>query len=465
VRGTPFDQSYGGFWIDLSRLQVRKGVHVKSKLKALLFVLSLLSSVLICGRAFAVSVDRIVIVPRQPDRYVRNVSAALNTKTGQTLVVWETHPGGPWPEYGQNHEVRGQLLGTDGKPIGSHFQMISSSLNPHNPGVIYNADINQFVLTYVKRKVGEYAEIYVTRLKSNGRRKGKQVLVSHPHNPAFEIFNFRPIILYDSENKAIIIFWERFVEGQADPADPKGIYGAILNSGLSFRQKPVLVQNTETGSGLTYGPLISDIQLHKPSGKLLIGQTMHAPVTFKSECLVAQVDRNLRSPATILNLDNDPEQSFCGTKLMQLPNGTMLSLFARDDGIKKRKIDSNGAPAGLSQKSFADPVRSVALGLSGLAFGSPSTPTEFALLGFSSSESEAAQFWLQRANANGTAAGPAIEIESGVDSVHGGIISSLPSTLQNGPLYAVLYIEGERDQPPHVNQGSGLVLLRVNTSP
>ena len=427
--------------------------------------LSLLVIISIGSTAFAISVDRIVIVPRGPDLYVRNITTALNTKTGETLVVWETHPGGPWPQNGENHEIWGQLLQPDGKPIGSQFRIISSSSNPRRPHVIYNPDTDQFVLVYSKWKPAVFEEVYAIRLKPTGRRKGKPVLVSHPHNPAYKIFNGASVVFYDSENKSILILFERYEEGPPDPSDSKGIYGAILDSNLKFRKQPIFVQSTESGPGLFYGPFTTDIKLHEPTGKLLLGQTLMVPVTFQSECLLTQLDPTLSAPVTVLSLDSELQGSWCGVRLMQVPNGKIISLFSRDDGTKKRKIDSAGAPTGSEKKFFAEPLRSTSIGFTGPAFASSDSSKEFAVLGFIGSEIETAEFWLQRANAKGTSVGSPILIESGVDSRHGGIITALPSVPSKGHLYAVLYIEGERDQPPLDNQGSGLVLLRVNTAP
>ena len=416
--------------------------------------------VLIASTAFSVSVDRIVLVKREPDVYIRNVSARLNTKTGQTLVVFEMHPGGS-----DGHSVWGQLLQPDGKPAGNRFLIIPPKTNPIAPRVVYDPDTNQFVLVYVKRKQGEFAEVYAIRLKPNGRKKGNAVLISPPHNPAFSIFNFRPFIFYDSENKNYVVFFERFTEGTPDPADPKGIYGAILSSDLSIRKQPAFVEDLETGPGLTFGPFISDVVIHAPTGKLLLSQTLDTPVTFTSECFVALVDRNLQTPATIKTLSKGLSNAQCSADLIQVQGGQTIALFSQDDGTKKRKINSGGDPAGPSGKFFAEPVRSTTLGIIGSAFASSNALKEIAVLGFVSSEIEEAQFWLQLANAKGKSVGPAIEIESGVDCRLGGTISALPAVLSSGNLYAVLYIQGERDQPPLVNQGSGLVLLRVNSAP
>src|SRR5262245_36794850 len=82
------------------------------------------------GGVFAASIDKTILVPRQPNVYARNVSATLNTKTGQTLVVWERHPGIPGDVSG--HSVWAQLLQPDGKLMGKPFQILSSNFNPIN---------------------------------------------------------------------------------------------------------------------------------------------------------------------------------------------------------------------------------------------------------------------------------------------------------------------------------------------
>ena len=70
--------------------------------------------------AFAISVDRTVLVPRQSGIFTANVHAALNPRTTNTLVIWEKHPGTH-----AGHSIWGMLLSRNGTPAGTAFQIVS----------------------------------------------------------------------------------------------------------------------------------------------------------------------------------------------------------------------------------------------------------------------------------------------------------------------------------------------------
>src|SRR5262245_14058566 len=135
-------------------------------------IFGLLSIVLFAATSFALTVDRIVLVPRKPDSYVRSVSTALNTQTGQTLVVWTQRTGPGKPE-----SVWGRLLQPDGQPEGAIFPLASGTAGAV---VAYDQEKNQFVLVYVipiQDAQGNFvtSEIRAVHLRSTGRKAGKSV--------------------------------------------------------------------------------------------------------------------------------------------------------------------------------------------------------------------------------------------------------------------------------------------------
>jgi hypothetical protein len=238
-----------------------------------------------------------------------------------------------------------------------------------------------------------------------------------------------------------------------------------------IKKKPVFIQNIETGADNFFGPHTMS-RLVQPSGKILMTQELGSPIAPLIEFFVTVVDATLKKPKAISTrlfdgrMMNGCQYGVCfEAKLMQSQGDQWSVLYSTPDGIEKQQLSSTGAFSGAATKFFGEPLRSSPLKIMGSAFAASSSSQEVAIAGFFASEIETAEVWLQLANAKGVAVGSPMRIEQGVDLIHTGFITALPFVQSKGHLYAVFYLEGERDNPPINEQGTGLVLLRVNTAP
>ena len=100
--------------------------------------------------------------------------------------------------------------------------------------------------------------------------------------------------------------------------------------------------------------------------------------------------------------------------------------------------------------------------MSALTIGN--TGSETAVVGVDDSSTQTGKLWIQTAGSDGTALGQPFELQSNLDIGARPAIIALPDPPQTGFLYAVIYVDGVRKNPPTPNDSSGLVLLKVNTT-
>jgi hypothetical protein len=217
------------------------------------------------------------------------------------------------------------------------------------------------------------------------------------------------------------------------------------------------------------GPYVTDISIHSPSKKVLIGgYSISTQPGFFAQYFVAKADPTLVKPQIVLTkLKNGlssgvaPHVNFMSLQLSQ-----MAAQFVEGDGLKIRKINPHGAPIGPVTFFLNDPARNIPVEFPDSAFSLNDGRSEIATVALDDSITMTGRLFLQMSNSAGVSNGSAIEIQSGFDGTKPPVIISLPENTQNGFLYAVIYIEGMLlNSPPGPNESSGLVLLRVNTAP
>jgi hypothetical protein len=408
---------------------------------------------------FAFSVDRTVLVPRQAGVFTANVHAALNTRTTNTLVTWEQHPGTH-----SGHSIWGMLLSRNGTPAGTAFQIVSGP-NTYLPRTIYNPDTDQFLLVYSNETSpnGRF-EVLAQTLGANGDRVGPTVRVSLAADVPKNFSNYVQGIVYDAATKGYVIVWWHYRVGNAFAPD-EGVYGAVLNSNLSIRKPAVRLFPFQRNGDQILGPYVTDMAIHASSKKLLIGgYTISSTPGFFFQYFAAKADPTLANTQITLTKLKDGLSSGAAPDVdfMILQSNQLSAQFVEGDGLKTRKINDNGAPIGAVTFFMNDPARTIPLEFPDSALSSQGS-SEVVTVAQDDSITMTGRLFLQISDATGVPRGSSIEIQSGFDGTHPPVIVSLPESAQK---YAVLYIEGmQLSSPPGANESSGLVILRVNTAP
>ncbi len=414
--------------------------------------------------AFAISVNRTVLVPRQSGIFTANVHAALNPRTTNTLVIWEKHPGNH-----PGHSLWGMLLSRNGTPAGTAFQIVSGP-NTYFPDVVYNPDADQFLLVYSNEtNANGRFEVQAQTLSANGDRIGTPIRVSISTDAQKDIANYLQGVVYDAATKGYIILWWRYKFGSNVSGVDDGVYGTVLNSNLSIRKPAVMMIPFQRNGTQILGPYVTDVAMHSPSKKLLIaGYTTSTQPGFFVQYFVSKADPTLQNPQIVLTKLRNALSSGAAphVNFMSLQSGQMAAQFVEGDGLKVRKINPHGAPIGPVTFFLNDPARNIPVEFPDSALSAKDGQSEIATVALDDSITMTGRLFLQISNAAGVSTGSAVEIHSGFDGTHPPVIVSLPENAQNGFLYAVIYVEGmQLNVPPGPTESSGLVLLRVNTSP
>jgi hypothetical protein len=161
-------------------------------MKIFLFSFTVLFSTLTVSAATSVETAR--LTSRTPGIFHIAPKAALNTQSGQTLIVWEQHRG-----LATGHTVWGRRLNHDGSPLGPSFVLVNGP-NARRPEVSYNPSVNQFLLVYENdvRRNNRFA-VFAVRLSAVGRRAGRPIVVSEAADSALPIANLSPKVIHDSK--------------------------------------------------------------------------------------------------------------------------------------------------------------------------------------------------------------------------------------------------------------------------
>ena len=411
----------------------------------------------------AITVEKITLLPRQSQVFVGNIRVAFNSTTESTLVIWDRYTGTP-----VKHSVWGRLISSTGTPSGQAFRIVNGP-NAQFADLTYNPDDNQFLLVYSNETNGAGRfEVFAQRLNATGKRAGKAVRISPAADRGENINNYSPRAIYDPETQGYFVMWRRYAIA-AGVGIQDGLYGTVLNSDLTERQTLVLMSPLHGDFNDVRGPIVTDIGFHPTNGKLLIaGWSRSTEPGFSIQYFLARADATLKKPVTKLtNLKRGLSSGAAPyAELVFLPGNKVEALFVEGTGVKKRQINARGVPAGPDSLFFTGAVQTVPLEFPVSALANDIGRAETAAVAIDDSSTQMGRLWIQTANSTGTAMGQPFELQSNLDIGASPAISSLPNPPQTGFLFVVIYVEGvQRTSPPAPGESSGLILLKVNTTP
>lgn len=412
--------------------------------------------------ASAITVEKLTLLARQPQVFAGNLRHAFNSTTGSTLVIWDRNNG-----TASKHSVWGRLIGPDGTPSGKTLRIVKGP-NAQFADLTYNTDNNQFLLVYANETNGTGRfELFAQKLSAIGKKIGKPVRISPASDRGQAINNYAPRTLYDAATGSYLILWRRYALAQGVGISD-GLYGLALNPDLTERKAPVLMAPLKGDFTNVLGPFIADIGLHPTNGKVLItGWTQSTQPGFSVQYFLSRFDPALKKPAIKLkNLKPDLSSGAAPhSQLVFLPANNSQVLFVEGTGVRKRRINGKGAPTGAHSLFFTGAVETAPLEFPVAALATDNGRAETAIVAIDDSSTQTGKLWLQTAGATGSAVGQPFELQSNLDITQRPAIFALPNHPPAGFFYAVIYVDGVRSNPPTPNDSSGLVLLKVNTSP
>jgi hypothetical protein len=142
----------------------------------------------------------------------------------------------------------------------------------------------------------------------------------------------------------------------------------------------------------------------------------------------------------------------------------LLAYFTDTNGIRKRKINPQGKPAGARSTAFAGSLKRKKLLLPIVV--SLQTPSG-AMHGFLVASEDpgqhlgAGKLWGQPLDANGKALGRPVQLDSNFIALHSPAMSALPPSASGHPQFALFYSDGGQIFLPPQGESSALIYLKI----
>ena len=281
------------------------------------------------------------------DCFAVGAGKALNTTTGETLVIWQE----------QYNDVKGVIISPTGRVKTKPFY-ISSSAEGLTSGstVAYNPVTKEFLVVYSLFQGGS---ILATRLDSQGKAVGKEftvIPVSSSHANAF------PHVIYDLQTNGYVLVWER----------TEGIAAALLDQSGKLTGSILIVKKNPGSNGYyddqrTFDGRIFDVEWLQPANKVLVvfqqRFTDQPPPPTGIGAPGGQADDWLATlspklkPFSITKINKTPiSLNAWGNWLASLSilqDGSAIVFYADDQSVKRRKIDQRGKLTGPPSQAFS----------------------------------------------------------------------------------------------------------------
>jgi hypothetical protein len=405
--------------------------------------------------ATPIPVKRSIFAVRQPVRFEVHPNFSLNSRTNQTLVIWERHAGNH-----PGHSTWGRFIGAQGSASGGAFQIVSGP-NTYYPSGAYNAASNEFALTFSNEPRGHFV-VYIQRLKANGRPIGSPTQVS-VDDPTSNLSNDFPQIVFNSGTGNYTVFWLR-------NGSEAGLYGAVLRGDLSFVNRGIFIRRTEPEGNSGRAPIILDLAYHPLTGKIVILFYQYRPGFTTStnpdyDYFVGVFNQDLSGiqPASFQKLNPNVVKGNGSGRIHFLPEGTGVIAYADSSNIKLRKISPALKISGPVYAAFKPPLTNQKLFHPAIAFSNGTSGLRGIVIAAQDPSNNEANgtIWAQELDAQARPFGSPFSVERNFDRMGEQRLVSIGSNASS-PIYrfASVYVHGvQRDIPPGPTESSGLILL------
>lgn len=438
-------------------------------MKKTVLVILFLFTVSLLAQAQQVQVARSVFVAKSGTLFNLNANIALNSKTGQTLVVWERVNNA-------DHSIFGRLLSSQGKPAGGEF-LLAAGPNASHPNAVYNPVKNEFLLSYDDNPTFslKHTDVYLQRLTPLGKNTGP-VAKATTDTISAPMVNYLPKLVFNAKSSNYLLFWIREIVNITQGLDNNGLVGVVVNPGGTVGGSVVLVRKTVVDSPNLLEPILLDAVFHPLTGRVLIGYTQFITGTGAGQFnyYYGNLDPKLagitEANFTKTNTAGISISQFVwGLKFAFQSTGTGFMVFVDSANMKRRKIDSTGKLSGTPMVAFHPPKNNTRLFYPGLILANGANGIRGLMLGVQDpfNSSGVATVWAQPIDANGLALGPAVKVDAtdSTNTAFGSQLQALPqpptaTTYRFIDLYALTQFTS----PGQTFQNSGITLLNLTVT-
>lgn len=384
---------------------------------------------------------------------------SLNTKTGNTIVVWTTS------NTAGKSVFLGRLLSPKGIAIAKTFVVLGPEINPYKAlqSVTYNPIMNEFLLVYAYHK-----DILVIRLNPNGHPIGKSInLTNEPSSSQIDGRGYAKA-LFNPKTSGYTILWL--------------LHGAIRVVNDTYYEGIML-----TKEGLPNGHLVTTL-LQKdrrfvafdyailPSGEKIVGVWREGNIadfrgypfwlgTFNSLLKNINSDPNSFSQINTESLSAmDGIRDIRTASFGSFSNSTEVVFFADDTTIKGRKIDFNGTLSGSPFIAIQPPGGSKKLGFPSVAVAQTAKGIRGLLIGLEDNIDGGTVTWAQVLNETGDPIGSPVVIDSTLSSqlILNGVVTALPPDPSNKIARFVWCATLVEAKWPHITPRQPGSILKLN---
>ncbi|RCV64299.1 hypothetical protein C5S53_09600 [Methanophagales archaeon] len=171
---------------------------------------------------------------------------AYNSRDNEYLFVRESG----WPN--REHDIIARRVASDGRPVGTHFNIATSLKNETRPVIAYNSSANEYLVVWEYWYSDTDLDLRARRVASDGRPVGTHfsIAVSQKNET-------RPAIAYNSSANEYLVVWEhqhslRDVDIHACPVGSGGDVGDsfTIAGTLESENLPVIAYNTKASEYL-----------------------------------------------------------------------------------------------------------------------------------------------------------------------------------------------------------------------
>lgn len=421
--------------------------------------------------AQSIRVQKSQLVPPETTVFHANQAAALNTKTGQTLVVWQRLTS-------STSNIMGRIVNVQGNPVGDAFQLNTTAAVAH-PDVIYNPARNEFMVGYDDNPNTQLrvSNVILRRLNAQGRPAGDEFKVN-TDAVSTTMANFFPKLAFNPNTNGYAVVWLReIVNGGQSTAGNNGMVGELISSsGAPSGTVAILFKTVQEGNRL-WGPITMDVRFSPANKKLLVAlvQVLSGTNGTQGNYSFGTLDPGLNgiTDANFAKINNAPlqlTQGFTWGAKMALFNDVPGFVFFADSGnIKRRKIDLQGKLSGAQAVAFKAPKNNTRMVYPSVAFETNAKGTRGVLLATQDAfrESGQATIWAQVLNSDGLPIGAPLKVDttSATDTAISGIVTPMTGKPKDTLFrFTSFYTLVAFTAPGQTFTNSGIVKLNLNVT-
>lgn len=411
-------------------------------------------------------VERFTLSPREPGKFHRFPRAALNTRSKQTLVVFEKHPGNH-----PAHSTWARLLSPVGKPLGPVFPIVAGP-NSYAPFVTYNPQRNEFLMVYANELASAQPfQLFAQRLNFRGRPTGPAIRISAESDISTDVNNESPDVLWNPRTGNYTILWQRYRFSISTSTVAEGLYGTILDPMLKTVRNATLIQLSPRTGNFLRQAIVRDAAFHPVTGRLMVAYVQAAPdylTSQRSFYYLADLDPSFVGIQAVSFIKVKPAsiKSANDIQLAFQPEGNGFVVYGDAANVRLRRIDPAGKLKGSAIAAFRAPLSNVRLSALTLESANGARGLKHVLLGIRDPFNTLGQrgLWAQIIAADGVPSGSPVLVDTLQDYAANTILSVLsgPPNSTNYRFVAV-YEQGlEETNAGLTNAGLDLILLRLN---